>query len=105
MGRVTSRHKVVRIDLDKDLAGWRPEKGRRDKHGREIEDRIYNQRDYDRNLVLEKRTQLVAHKVTEFLRATDRMSKCIVFCITSASKRAICTVVIIISFVTYYDRR
>jgi type I restriction enzyme R subunit len=73
-------YKVVRIDLDKDLAGWRPEKGKRDKHGREIEDRIYNQRDYDRTLVLEQRTQLVAHKVTEFLKASDRMAKTIVFC-------------------------
>jgi type I restriction enzyme R subunit len=73
-------YKVVRIDLDKDLAGWRPEKGKRDKYGQEIEDRIYNQRDYDRTLVLEQRTQLVAHKVTEFLKATDRMSKTIVFC-------------------------
>ncbi|RKH23794.1 restriction endonuclease [Corallococcus sp. CA041A] len=73
-------YKVVRIDLDKDLVGWRPEKGKRDKHGREIEDRIYNQRDYDRTLVLEQRTQIVAHKVTEFLKASDRMAKTIVFC-------------------------
>ncbi len=50
-------YKVVRIDLDKDLAGWRPEKGKRDKHGEEIEDRIYNQRDFDRTMVLEKRTR------------------------------------------------
>lgn len=57
-------YKVVRIDLDKDLAGWRPEKGKLDKHGEEIEDRIYNQRDFDRTLVLEKRTELVAQKVT-----------------------------------------
>jgi type I site-specific restriction endonuclease len=63
-------YKVVRIDLDKDLAGWRPEKGKVDKLGQEIEDRIYNQRDFDRTLVLEKRTELVAKKVTEFLAAT-----------------------------------
>jgi type I restriction enzyme R subunit len=73
-------YKVVRIDLDKDLAGWRPEKGQLDKHGREIEDRIYRQRDYDRHLVLEQRTELVARKLTEFLKATDRMAKTIVFC-------------------------
>ncbi|MBN1208671.1 MAG: DEAD/DEAH box helicase family protein [Myxococcaceae bacterium] len=73
-------YKVVRIDLDKDLAGWRPEKGQVDKYGREIEDRVYEQRDYDRHLVLEQRTELVARKVTEFLKATDRMAKTIVFC-------------------------
>ncbi len=73
-------YKVVRIDIDKDLTGWRPEQGKRDKHGELIEDRIYNQRDFDRNLVLEQRTQLVARKVTEFLKATDRYDKTIVFC-------------------------
>jgi len=73
-------YKVVRIDLDKDLIGWRPEKGQRDKYGEEIEDRIYDQRDFDRTLVLEERTKVVARKVTEFLKATDRYAKTIVFC-------------------------
>ncbi len=73
-------YKVVRIDIDKDLAGWRPEKGKTDKLGQEIEDRIYNQRDFDRTMVLEQRTELVARKVTQFLAATDRFAKTIVFC-------------------------
>lgn len=73
-------YKVIRIDIDKDLTGWRPERGKLDKHGNEIEDRVYNQRDFDRTLVLEKRTELVAKKVTEFLAATGRYSKTIVFC-------------------------
>lgn len=73
-------YKVVRIDLDKDLQGWRPERGQRDNYGNAIEDRIYNQKDFDRSLVLEKRTQLVARKVSEFLKATDRFAKTIVFC-------------------------
>ena len=73
-------YKVVRIDLDKDLQGWRPSKGQTDKHGEIIEDRIYNQKDFDRNLVLEKRTELVAQKVTEFLEQTDSYQKTIVFC-------------------------
>jgi len=73
-------YKVVRIDLDKDLTGWRPDKGMVDKFGNEIEDRIYNQRDFDRNLVLEKRTQLVAKKVSDFLKQTNRFDKTIVFC-------------------------
>jgi type I restriction enzyme R subunit len=73
-------YKVVRIDFDRDLAGWRPEAGKLDKFGEEIEDRIYNQRDFDRNLVLEQRTRLVAKKVTEFLKGTNRFDKTIVFC-------------------------
>lgn len=73
-------YKVVRIDLDKDLQGWRPSKGQTDKHGELIDDRIYNQKDFDRNLVLEKRTEVVAQKLTEFLDQTDPYQKTIVFC-------------------------
>jgi len=73
-------YKVVRIDIDKDLQGWRPPAGKHDKNGRLVEDRVYNQRDFDRTLVLEKRTELVARKITEFLRLTDRFDKAIVFC-------------------------
>ena len=73
-------YKVVRIDLDKDLAGWRPDRGMVDKYGYEIEDRVYNQKDFDKNLVLEQRTKLVAKKVSEFLKATNRFDKTIVFC-------------------------
>jgi len=73
-------YKVVRIDIDKDVQGWRPSKGQTDKNGQLIEDRIYNQSDMDRTLVLEKRTELVAKKITEFLVATDPYAKTIVFC-------------------------
>jgi type I restriction enzyme R subunit len=73
-------YKVVRIDLDKDLTGWRPDKGMVDKHGNEIDDRIYNQSDFDKNLVLEKRTELVAKKISDFLKQTNRFDKTIVFC-------------------------
>jgi type I restriction enzyme, R subunit len=73
-------YKVVRIDIDKDLTGWRPDIGMKDKYGNEIEDRIYNQKDYDRSLVLEKRTELVAKKITEYLSLTNRFDKTIVFC-------------------------
>lgn len=74
-------YKVVRIGLDKDLVGYRPEKGKKDKNGFEIPDREYNIKDYDRKLVLEPRTIAVAKKITEFLKKTDRFSKTIVFCI------------------------
>jgi len=73
-------YKVVRIGIDKDLEGWRPEKGKTDKYGELIEDREYSGTDFDRSLVLEKRTALVAAKITEFLKATDRYAKTIVFC-------------------------
>ena len=71
----------MRIHLDKDLVGWRPTAGQTDKHGNVIVDRIYNQKDFDRELVLTKRTELVAKKITEFLRLSgDRFAKTIVFC-------------------------
>ncbi|MEO8410896.1 MAG: type I restriction-modification enzyme R subunit C-terminal domain-containing protein, partial [Propionivibrio sp.] len=73
-------YKVVRIDIDKDLQGWRPEKGQTDRNGQLIEDRIYNQKDFDRTLILEQRTELVARKITEYLKATDPFAKTIVFC-------------------------
>ena len=73
-------YKVIRIDIDRDLQGWRPSAGQVDKRGQLIEDRIYNQNDMDRTLVLEKRTEMVAKKITEFLTATDPFAKTIVFC-------------------------
>ena len=73
-------YKVVRIDLDKDLQGWRPEKGQKDKNGNLIPDRIYNIKDMDRELVMELRTRLVAKKVSDFLKASNRFDKTIVFC-------------------------
>lgn len=73
-------YKVIRIDLDKDLLGWRPEQGKMDKYGNLIEDRIFNQKDFDRSMVLELRTELVARKVTEFLKGTSPLDKTIVFC-------------------------
>lgn len=73
-------YKVVRIDIDKDVTGWRPDKDMKDKYGNLIEDRIYNQKDFDKTLVLDKRTQLVAKKISDFLKQTNRYDKTIVFC-------------------------
>lgn len=73
-------YQVIRIGIDVDLEGWRPENGMLDKKGQELEDRIYNRKDFDRTLVIDERTRLVAQKVTEFLKNTDRYSKTIVFC-------------------------
>jgi type I restriction enzyme R subunit len=73
-------YKVVRIDIDRDVQGWRPSKGQVDDKGQAIEDRVYNQIDMDRTLILKQRTELVAKKITEFLTATDPFAKTIVFC-------------------------
>jgi type I restriction enzyme R subunit len=73
-------YKVIRIATDVDAVGYTPEKGKIDKLGQSVEQRQYNSKDFDRNLVLEKRTQLVASKVWEYLKAIDRMAKTIVFC-------------------------
>src|SRR5690625_3915329 len=74
-------YKVIRVGLDRDLEGYRPEKGKIDKYGNLIDDREYYQKDFDKDLILEKRTKLVAKRVTEFLKKTDRFSKTIIFCI------------------------
>ncbi len=73
-------YKVIRVDMDKDVFGWRPPEGMTDKNGNLIEDRVYNAIDMNRKLVLEKRDQVVAAKITEYLKATDRYAKTIVFC-------------------------
>lgn len=73
-------YKVIRVDIDKDVLGWRPTAGMTDKHGHVIDDRIFNQTDINRTLVLEQRDELVAEKITEYLKSTDRYAKTIVFC-------------------------
>jgi len=74
-------YRVIRIGLNVDTEGWRPNKGQNDKHGNQIEDRVYNRKDFDRNLVIDERTDLVAKKVTEFLKGYDRYAKSIIFCV------------------------
>ena len=74
-------YRVVRVALNIDTEGWRPDQGKTDKDGNEVEDRIYNRKDFDRNLVIEERTEMVAKKLTEFLKGYDRFAKTIVFCV------------------------
>lgn len=73
-------YRVIRIGLNVDLEGYRPEQGKTDINGNEIEDRIYNRRDFDRNIIITERTEIVAFKVSEFLKGYDRFAKTIVFC-------------------------
>ena len=74
-------YKVVKVTLDVDAEGWRPPRGFKDKDDNIVEDRIYNRTDFDKHLVIEERRRLVARKITEFLKGSDRFAKTIVFCV------------------------
>jgi type I restriction enzyme R subunit len=75
-------YKVIKVHLDVDVEGYRPEKGKTDRDGNEVEDRIYNTKDYDRTLVIDERTRIVARKVSTLLKETgDRFQKTILFCV------------------------
>ena len=72
---------MLRVGLNVDLEGWRPEQGKIDKQGLLVEDRIYNRKDFDKNLVIDERTETVAKKVTQYLKKTNRFDKTIIFCV------------------------
>ena len=74
-------YKVLRVGLNVDLEGWRPEEGQLDQDGNPVDDRLYNTKDFDRNLVIDERTRTVARKITEFLKKTNPFDKTIVFCV------------------------
>ena len=75
-------YKVVRVHIDRDVEGYHPEIGQTDREGREVEDRQYDVADFDRVLVIDDRTRLVAQKVTRFLKESgDRYQKSIMFCV------------------------
>ena len=75
-------YKVVKVHVDRDVEGYRPAKGQLDRDGEEVEDRIYNVKDFDRTLVIDGRTRLAAQKITAFLNESgDRFQKAIVFCV------------------------
>ncbi|SFH38235.1 type I restriction enzyme, R subunit [Nitrosospira sp. Nsp14] len=75
-------YKVIKVHLDVDAEGYRPQQAEVDDYGHEIEDRIYNQKDFDRNLVIDERTRRVAKWVSDHLKQSgNRMQKTIVFCV------------------------
>ena len=75
-------YKVVKVHIDRDVEGYRPEKGQVDRDGEEVEDRIYGRKDFDRTLVIDGRTKVVAENITAFLNESgDRFQKAIVFCV------------------------
>ena len=74
-------YKVVKVSLDKDLEGYRPERGKLDEDGYEVEDKEYTLHDFDRTIVIDERTKVVAKRITEYMKSTDRMARAIVFCV------------------------
>lgn len=74
-------YKVVKVTLDIDVDGWRPPSGFKDKDGFLVEDRIYNRTDFDKKIVVEERRKVVAKRISDFLAASDRFAKTIVFCV------------------------
>jgi type I restriction enzyme R subunit len=75
-------YKVIKVHINVDVEGYRPEKGKTDKDGNEVEDRLYNTKDFDRTFVIDERTKIVAKKVSDFLKESgDRFQKTIVFCV------------------------
>jgi type I restriction enzyme, R subunit len=74
-------YKVLRVGINVDLEGWRPDADIRDKDGDYVADRVYNTKDFDRNLVIDERTKAVASRITKFLKKTSPYDKTIVFCI------------------------
>ena len=73
---------MIKVHINVDVEGYRPERGKLDRDGNEVEDRLYNQKDFDRTLVIDERTRIVAGKVSDFLKESgDRFQKTIVFCV------------------------
>jgi type I restriction enzyme R subunit len=64
-----------------DATGWRPEQGQLDRFGREIQDGLYETKDFERVVSLLSRTEVVAHHLTAYLKRTDRFAKTMVFCV------------------------
>jgi type I restriction enzyme R subunit len=82
-------YKVIKVHLDVDVEGYRPAPGEVDQFGNEIEDRLYNQKDFDRNLIIDARTARVAKWVSDYLKASgDRFQKTIVFCVDTPTPLA-----------------
>ena len=73
---------VIAYELDVDRDGYQPKHGEKDIYGKPLEDRLYTAKEFDRKLIIDDRRELVAQKITEYLKETDRYAKTIVFCET-----------------------
>jgi len=74
-------YRVHRVLTKYDVDGWRPDKGQRDRFGREIPDEVYHTKDFDKVIALQARTNAIARHLTEFMMETDRSAKTIIFCV------------------------
>lgn len=74
-------YKVIRVSIDKDVEGWRPEIGKTDIYGNLVEDKEYELKDFDKKLIIDERTELVAKHITNWLKKNGRDSKTIIFCV------------------------
>lgn len=74
-------YKVLRVGMNIDLEGYRSECGKTDIEGELVEDQLYNTKDFDRNIVIDERANLVAKKIMEYLNNSDPISKTIIFCV------------------------
>jgi type I restriction enzyme, R subunit len=84
-------YKDIKVHLDVDVEGYRPMPGEVDQYGQEIEDRLYNQKDFDRNLIIDTRTARVAKWVSDYPKASgDRVQKTIVFCVCWTCSQKAC---------------
>ena len=83
-------YKVVKVHIDRDVEGYRPEAGQLDRDGEEVEDREYNTKDFDRTLVLDERTKLVAKKISDFLRESVTLIRSLLFSVLTKSMQAAC---------------
>jgi type I restriction enzyme, R subunit len=74
-------YRVHRILTSYDAAGWRPSKDQLDRYGRKIPDGEYQTKDFERTVAMLVRTQAIARNITDFLAASDRFAKTMVFCV------------------------
>lgn len=77
-------YKVVRVNIDRDINGWRPHIGKTDIDGKNLPDKTFHQEDFNRDLFIDERTELVAQRITDWLKQNGRFSKTIVFCKNTA---------------------
>ena len=73
-------YKVIRPIINIDMDGLKLPQGTIDKYGNEVPDEEFNVKDFDKKIVVDERTELVAKRITQYLKNNNRYDKTIVFC-------------------------
>lgn len=73
-------YKVIRPIINIDMDGLKLPQGTIDKYGNEVPDEEFNIKDFDKKIVVDERTELVAKRITQYLKNNNRYDKTIVFC-------------------------